>query len=79
MRGAEGKFSQPFIIRHGTSDGGKQLDACVVVLLLSVGRLLHSTDPKRLSVLPELAEGALMTARIRSTNFLSLGASGNRY
>lgn len=78
MSGAEGKFSQPFIIRHGTSDGGKQLGACVVILLLSVD-LLHSTDPKRLPILPELAEGTLMTARIRSTNFLSLGASGSRY
>lgn len=80
----EGKFSQPFIMGHGTVDGGKQLRRLCRRLFLSVALILCSTDPKRLSLLLSwqkggMEEGHIMTARVRSTNFLSLGASGSRY
>lgn len=79
-----GNFSQPFIMGHGTVDGGKQLRCLCRHLFLSVALILCSTDVKRLSLLlswqkGEMEEGHVMTARIRSTNFLSLGASGSRY
>nr|XP_054496759.1 phagosome assembly factor 1 isoform X1 [Agelaius phoeniceus]XP_054496760.1 phagosome assembly factor 1 isoform X1 [Agelaius phoeniceus] len=78
-----GNFSQPFIMGHGTVDGGKQLRCLCRHLFLSVALILCSTDVKRLSLLlswqkGEMEEGHVMTARIRSTNFLSLGASGSR-
>jgi len=79
----EGKFSQPFIMGRGTVDGGKQLRCLCRHLFLSVALILCSTE---LESAPRLYRreggtggGHVMTARVRSTNFLSLGASGSRY